>query len=148
MENLGGLENTEEKQTEEKVLDITEAKKKRKPFHYWTVGGRDYRLKLKASTIGKLENKYKKNMTNILLDDGIPPLSIMLTVIQAAMEPWEHNVSYTDVQKLYDKWAEEEGGNQTDLFSKTIIPLMAISGFFTQKQAEDILEELQENIQG
>lgn len=148
MENLGGLENTEEKQTEEKVLDITEAKKKRKPFHYWTVGGRDYRLKLKASTIGKLENKYKKNMTNILLDDGIPPLSIMLTVIQAAMEPWEHNVSYTDVQKLYDKWAEEEGGNQTDLFSKTIIPLMAISGFFTQKQAEDILEELQENLQG
>lgn len=148
MENLGGLENTEEKQAEEKVLDITEAKKKRKPFHYWTVGGRDYRLKLKASTIGKLENKYKKNMTNILLDDGIPPLSIMLTVIQAAMEPWEHNVSYTDVQKLYDKWAEEEGGNQTDLFSKTIIPLMAISGFFTQKQAEDILEELQENIQG
>lgn len=148
MENLGGLENTEEKQTEEKVLDINEAKKKRKPFHYWTVGGRDYRLKLKASTIGKLENKYKKNMTNILLDDGIPPLSIMLTVIQAAMEPWEHNVSYTDVQKLYDKWAEEEGGNQTDLFSKTIIPLMAISGFFTQKQAEDILEELQENLQG
>lgn len=148
MENLGGLENTEEKQTEEKVLDITEAKKKRKPFHYWTVGGRDYRLKLKASTIGKLENKYKKNMTNILLDDGIPPLSIMLTVIQAAMEPWEHNVSYTDVQKLYDKWAEEEGGNQTDLFSKTIIPLMAVSGFFTQKQAEDILEELQENPQG
>lgn len=148
MENLGGLENTEEKQTEEKVLDITEAKKKRKPFHYWTVGGRDYRLKLKASTIGKLENKYKKNMTNILLDDGIPPLSIMLTVIQAAMEPWEHNVSYTDVQKLYDKWAEEEGGNQTDLFSKTIIPLMAVSGFFTQKQAEDILEELQENLQG
>ncbi len=148
MENLGGLENTEEKQTEEKVLDINEAKKKRKPFHYWTVGGRDYRLKLKASTIGKLENKYKKNMTNILLDDGIPPLSIMLTVIQAAMEPWEHNVSYTDVQKLYDKWAEEEGGNQTDLFSKTIIPLMAVSGFFTQKQAEDILEELQENLQG
>ncbi len=143
MDNIGGLENTpEEKTIEKKTVDFSEEKKKRRPFHYWTVGGRDYRLKLKASAIGKLENKYRKNIMNVVLDDGTPPLSVMLTVIQAAMEPWEHNVSYTDVQKLYDKWEEEEDGNQTDLFTEVILPLMAVSGFFTPKQAQEIMEEL------
>lgn len=147
MDNIGGLENTtEEKTIESKTVDFDSERKKRKPFHCWTVGGRDYRLKLKASAIGKLENKYRKNIMNVVLDDGTPPLSVMLTVIQAAMEPWEHGVSYADIQKLYDKWEEEEGGNQIDLFTDVILPLMAVSGFFTPKQAEEILEELKGSI--
>ena len=56
MESLGGLNDVSEKDEmkEEKVVNLDEEKKKRKPFWYWTVKGRDYRLKLKASTIGKL----------------------------------------------------------------------------------------------
>ena len=72
MSDIGGLDTVEET-TEEKVVEMTE-KKERKPFHYWTVNGRDYRLKLKASTIGKLENKYRQNILNML--DDIPPLSV------------------------------------------------------------------------
>lgn len=139
MNNLGGFDEEirDEEVTEKKVVDLTEERKKRKPFHYWTVGGREYRLKLKASTIGKLENKYQKNILNMI--DDMPTLSVMLTIIQAAMEPWEHGIDYVDVQKLYDKWTEEDG-NQTDLFSKVIIPIMAVSGFFPEKQAVAILE--------
>ena len=122
MSDIGGLDTVEET-TEEKVVEMTE-KKERKPFHYWTVNGRDYRLKLN------------------MLDD-IPPLSVMLTIIQAAMEPWEHGLSYTKVQNLYDYWADEEGGNQTDLYSKIIIPTLAVSGFFTQEQADVLVEEMQ-----
>ena len=77
-----------------------------------------------------------------MLDD-IPPLSVMLTIIQAAMEPWEHGMSYTKVQNLYDYWADKEGGNQTDLYSKVIIPTLAVSGFFTQEQADVLVEEMQ-----
>lgn len=139
MSDIGGLDTVEET-TEEKVVEMTE-KKERKPFHYWTVNGRDYRLKLKASTINKLENKYRQNILNML--DDIPPLSVMLTIIQAAMEPWEHGMSYTKVQNLYDYWADKEGGNQTDLYSKVIIPTLAVSGFFTQEQADVLVEEMQ-----
>lgn len=137
MENIGGLEEINET-TEEKVVNMEE--KKRPPFHYWTVGGREYRLKLKATTINKLENKYRQNLMNMI--DEIPPLSVMLTIIQAAMEPWEHGLSYPKVQNLYDSWTEE-GGNQTDLFTKVIIPTMAVSGFFTPEQADLIVEEIQ-----
>ena len=137
MENIGGLEEMNET-TEEKVVNMEE--KKRSPFHYWTVGGREYRLKLKATTINKLENKYSQNLMNMI--DEIPPLSVMLTIIQAAMEPWEHGLSYPKVQNLYDSWTEE-GGNQMDLFTKVIIPTMAVSGFFTPEQADLIAEEIQ-----
>ena len=52
MESLGGLNDVSEKDEmkEEKVVNLNEEKKKRKPFWYWTVKDRDYRLKLKAST--------------------------------------------------------------------------------------------------
>ena len=57
------------------------------------------------------------------------------------MEPWEHGISYPDVMKLYDAWTEK-GGNQTDLFKDIIIPTLVVSGFFPEKQAQSILEEL------
>lgn len=139
MEKLGGLDGANET-TEEKVIEMEEKKEKRKPFHYWTVNGRDYKLKLKASTIGKLENKYRQNIMNMV--DDIPPLSVMLTIVQAAMEPWEHGMNYLKVQDLYDIWTEEEGGNQSDLYTKVILPTLAVSGFFTQEQADMLTEEI------
>ena len=39
---IGGLDEETKTQEETKVVDLNEEKKKRKPFHYWTVGGRDY----------------------------------------------------------------------------------------------------------
>lgn len=139
MEKLGGLDGANET-TEEKVIEMEEKKEKRKPFHYWTVNGRDYKLKLKASTIGKLENKYRQNIMNMV--DDIPPLSVMLTIVQAAMEPWEHGMNYLKVQDLYDIWTEEEGGNQSDLYTKVILPTLAVSVFFTQEQADMLTEEI------
>ena len=133
-ENLGGLD--EVKETEEKVVEI---EKKRKPFHYWTVAGRDYKLKLQAGSIERGENKYHQNIMKIAAD--IPPLSVMLTIIQAAMENWEHNMSYTKIKKLYDTWTEE-GGDQFSLYTKIIIPTLVVSGFFPAEQVEDIEEEM------
>lgn len=99
---LGGLDEEKQVQKEaeetEKVVNLDEEKKRRKPFCYWTVGGKDYRLKLKAANVEKLENKYKCNIMHMI--DDLPPLSVMLTIIQAAMQSWEHGVKYTDVQNL------------------------------------------------
>ena len=86
---------------------------------------------------------WAEDVTILNMLDDIPPLSVMLTIIQAAMEPWEHGMSYTKVQNLYDYWADKEGGNQTDLYSKVIIPTLAVSGFFTQEQADVLVEEMQ-----
>ena len=141
--NLGGLD--EDIQEEKKVVSFEEVKNTRKPFHYWKVGDREYQLKLKTSMILKLENKYRCNISTLSVGDEIPPLAVMLTVIHAAMSPWEHNISYVDVQKIYDKWTEDEG-NQYMLYTKVVIPLMAVSGFFTEKQAKTLIDAVEENL--
>lgn len=130
--------NTERK---EECVSGLEQKPKRKAFQFWEVGGRQYKLKLTTPMIEMLEKKYKTNIMNLIMMDSMPPLSVMLTVAQAAIAPWEHGISYNDVTKLYDKWTEE-GGDQQTFLAQIIIPTMAVSGFFTENQAEELMENL------
>ncbi|MBU9724441.1 DUF6096 family protein [Diplocloster modestus] len=143
MGKLQGLDEEVIQEKEENVVSYEEAKTKRRPFHYWKIGEREYKLKLTTAMIGKLENKYRTNMLTLVSEDNIPPLSIMLTILQAAMAPWEHGKSYADVQKLYDRWIED-GGNQMLLFTGILMPTLAVSGFFTEKQAAAMLESLKD----
>lgn len=138
MSELCGID--EEKQEENKEV-ISIEKEKRKMFTYWEVGGEEYKLKLTTAMICKLEEKYKMNLLNIL--DNIPPLSVMLTIVQAAMTPWQHNIKIKDVQDLYDTYVAEGGGQMT-LFTNVIMQVMAVSGFFTKNQTEDLLKSLAE----
>ena len=128
---------------EEKVVDFGEAKKRRKAFHIWTVGDNEYKLKLRASITCKLEEKYKRNLLDIVSAGSFPPLNVMLTIIQAAMLPWHHGIKYKEVQDIYERYVEE-GGSQTDLVSNVLMPTLVVSGFFTPDQAESMEEKLQE----
>ena len=61
-----GLDDIAEDITEEKpgLEAVNETQQiKRKPFVLWTVAGIDYKLKLTASSICKLEQKYKRNLS-------------------------------------------------------------------------------------
>lgn len=134
----------EENQDSEKVIGLDE-KKKRKPFAYWTVGGREYRLKLDTSTIVKLEEKFKRNLLDFLPSKGmaLPPLAIMLTITQAAMKKWEHGITYEDVQKLFDKYCEE-GGTQMTFLLDVLMPIYQVSGFFSENQMETMNDKIQD----
>lgn len=118
-----------------------EEKKKRKPFAYWTVGGRDYKLKLNTSTIVKLEEKFKRNLLDLL--NGVPPLSVMLTITQAAMKEWEHGIKYADVQRLFDQYCDE-GGTQLTFVTDVLMEIYKVSGFFSESQSEAMDEKIQE----
>ncbi len=119
----------------------TEKKPERRPFHIWTVGGKDHKLKLTTQMIGALERKYRTNVLNLITADGLPPLSVMLTTVQAAAAPWEHGLGYRQVEAIYDQWCNE-GGNQMELLSQVVMPTMVVSGFFTQKQGDSIMADL------
>lgn len=125
----------------EEAGGVGEKKPKRRPFHTWTVSGQDYKLKLTTQMIETLERKYRTNVLNLITAEGLPQLSVMLTVIQAAASPWNHGMSYERVQKLYDAWCEE-GGSQIDLLSKVMMPVMVVSGFFTEEQGDSIMADL------
>lgn len=141
---LGLTEETSDKgSVTHNISEFREPKKVKKPFHFWNVGGEEYRLKLTTQMVIKLEDKYRCNLLNILSSDGMPRLSVMLVVIQAAMEPWRHGTKYKTVQDIYNQYLEE-GGSQIKLLSGVVMPTMAVSGFFTESQAEDLMDKMSE----
>ena len=148
MEVTGGIDNElqqDEIQEKSKIISMVDEVPKRRPFHYWKVGDRELRLKLKSGMIEKVESKYRQNIMTLMTEgDGIPPLSYMLTVLQAAAVPWEHDISYNKIQNLYDKWMDEEGGSQMKLYTEIIMPTLAVSGFFTDAQAASLMENMKD----
>ncbi len=139
-----GLEETQNNSGADGITDIDEARKKvRKQFHYWKVGEQEYRLKLTTQMITKLEEKYRCNLLNIISADGMPRLGVMLTIIQAAMDPWHHGTKYKTVENIYDRYLSN-GGSQVKLLSDVIMPTMAVSGFFTENQAEELIDKMEE----
>lgn len=123
--------------------NIVEMKPKRKPFVVWTVGGEDYKLKLKSTEICQIESKMNIDLFEALTK-GKPPLHIMLIAIQGALQSMNHKMKIADVQNLYDQYVEE-GGTQLTLFTDIIMEILKVSGFFTKNQVE-IMEESLENV--
>ncbi len=124
------IETTEET---EKVVSMEE-KKKRKPWVEWEVGETTYKLVLSTANIMKVEEKYRTNIVNLISVDGLPRLSVMLTIVQASMLEYQHGIRSDKVTAIYEQYLRE-GGSQTDLLSDVIIPVMSASGFFTEAQA-------------
>jgi len=116
-------------------------KKKRPSFAVWTVGGEEYKLKLTTAVICQLEDKFKRNLLNLL--DGVPPLAVMLTITQGAMKTWNHGMKYADVQNLFDKYCEE-GGTQLTFMTDVLMEIYKVSGFFSEDQQAAMDEKLEE----
>jgi len=130
----------EESVAEETAID----KKKRAPFAYWNVGGREYKLKLTTAVICQLEDKFKCNLLNILSNSGgVPPLAIMLSITQGAMKSWEHGIKYLDIQAMFDKYCEE-GGTQLSFMADVLMPIYSVSGFFSEDQQTEMDRKLEE----
>ena len=150
MEKLYGLDEENEQMDCDEMDVVDDPKPKRRPFAYWKVGNKEYKLKLTTAQIRKLEDKYRRNLISLLLLRGeIPPLSIMLTVIQAAAAPWNNNVKYKHIEAAFDRYTED-GGTQLTLFTDVIVDgVMTVSGFFTPDQQEEMgekVKDIKENI--
>ena len=134
----------EELVTEKPAEEMMQIKpKKRAPYAIWSVGEKEYKLRLTAVDISKLEARYRRNLLLYLTDDGIPPVADMLTVIQASMRSFHHGMTFSVVQGLYDEYVDE-GGDQNKLMAEVLMPLLAVSGFFTQSQAEMLMKEMED----
>lgn len=145
-----GLDSNSEvkaSEVEKTVETVAEAEKpKRKFFYIWDVAGESYKLKLDSTMTCRLEEKFRQNLLNVISGDGLPPLGIMLTIIQAAMLKFQHGVAIEKVQKIYDAYVEE-GGSQMKLYSDVIMGIMAVSGFFTTDQVEMLENKIKASTQ-
>ena len=143
MEFTVGIENTAsaDDQTPDNVIPFET--KTRPVWVDWVVGGTTYKLKLTSDAIVKLEGKYKKNLLTLIMEDSLPPLVVVLSITQAALQKFHHGIDSYKVQELFDQYLEE-GGDQTAYLSKIIFPLLHSSGFFTDSQMEILTKEIED----
>ncbi|MCI6276839.1 MAG: DUF6096 family protein [Clostridium sp.] len=117
----------------------------RKQFAKWKVGEEEFNLKLKTSTLCELEEKLGTSLMNVLGNGNMPALKVMLTIVHYAIKDYNSNIKFKDVQDLFDKYIDE-GGSQLEFFSKTIMDIYKVSGFFTEAQT-NMMEENQEKVE-
>lgn len=112
------------------------------PYAEWTVGDETYKLKLTTSDICKLEEMFNTSLLN-LIGNGAPALSVMLKITHQAMTKFHHGKKLKDVQELFDQYSEE-GGSHTSFMTDVFLPIYQASGFFSQAQAEQMEENLED----
>lgn len=132
-----------ETKNEEAIVEFPDEQQRKKGYYYWEVGGQTYMLKLTTAHIERLENKFKGALMNVVIDGDIPPLSVMLDIVHAAMQPMNHKMSRDKVVEIYDRYVED-GGSQMELYSNVIMGICGVSGFFPQKLAQKNQQEIQE----
>lgn len=112
-------------------------------YHEWSIDGQTYKLKLRSADITKLEQKFNDSLLNAVLDKGIPPVGVMTTIIQAAMQKFQHGIKIKTIEDLYDSYIDA-GHTQIDLLREVIYPLMGDAGFFTKAQLDLMTKEMAE----
>lgn len=116
---------------------------KRIPYAVWKVGDEEYKLKLTTAAVTKLEQEFKTNLLNILMNQSMPSLFVMLKITHAAMQKFNHGIKEKEVQELFDQYLED-GGSQTEFLTDVILPTFQASGFFSVGMEEQMKDQLLE----
>lgn len=116
---------------------------KRIPYAVWKVGDEEYKLKLTTVAVTKLEQEFKTNLLNILMNQSMPSLFVMLKITHAAMQKFNHGIKEKEVQELFDQYLED-GGSQTEFLTDVILPTFQASGFFSVGMEEQMKDQLLE----
>ena len=117
--------------------------KTRRPYVLWCVRAQEYRLKLTTGVIRKLEQGFGKSLLAAVMDEGIPSVDVLSTMLQAALQKFHHGMKSYAVDELLDNYFED-GGNQMELLQTVIYPLMHDAGFFTEAQMDLLTKEMSE----
>lgn len=143
----GGIDDTLDRiEAEDLPAPVDKAdpvKPVRRPFITWAVKGRDYQLKLTSATIMQLEQKFKCSLLDAVMEQGLPPINTVLTVLQAGMQKFQHGITSYKVGDLLDTYFDE-GHSQIELLRDVIYPLMGDAGFFTEAQLKALTTEMQD----
>lgn len=125
--------------------DITATKQTQapRPFVVWVVDGTEHRLKLTTAWIQRLEQQFGKSLMLAVTEDGIPAMSVIMPILQAALQKYNHGMKSNTVENMLDRYIE--GGKTIyDLLTEVLYPLMYDAGFFTKAMLEAMAADMAE----
>ena len=102
----------------------------------FNAGGKEYKLRLSTKNTVLLEKQLGCNPLSVFGDgDTIPTITVMVTILHAAMQQLQHNISLNDAFEIFDAWIED-GHAATD-FIPVILEIYKASGFIPKEGEEE-----------
>ena len=101
----------------------------------FNAGGKDYRLRLTTRDIVSLEKRIGCNPLAIFGDgDTLPTITIMVFILHASLQTYEHGLTLDDAYKVFDAWLAD-GHTMTD-FIQVIVDIFKASGLIKDDRSE------------
>ena len=93
----------------------------------FTAGNKDYKLRLNTRGVIALEKQLGCNPLAIFGNgDTIPTVTVMVAILHASLQQYNHGISMNDAFDLFDAWLED--GHSTVDFVPIILEIYKASG--------------------
>ena len=93
----------------------------------FTAGNKDYKLRLNTRGVVALEKQLGCNPLAIFGNgDTIPTVTIMVAILHASLQQYNHGISSNDAYDIFDAWLED--GHSTVDFVNIILEIYKASG--------------------
>lgn len=98
-----------------------------------------YKLRLNTRNVVELEKKLGCNPIMVfgMNGDVIPTVSVMVTILHASLQTFNHGISLTDAYDIFDAYLED--GHTSIDFIKVIMEIYKASGIIP-REAEEVNE--------
>lgn len=105
----------------------------------FTAGNKDYKLRLNTRNTILLEKQLGCNPLSIFGDgETIPTITIMVAVLHASLQQYNHGINLNDAYDIFDTWLEE--GHATTDFIPVILEIYKASGIIPKDEEVKELE--------
>ena len=94
----------------------------------FVAGDKTYKLRMNTRSVVALERQLGCNPLAIFGDEGnsIPTVEVMVAILHASLQQYNHGVSINDAYDIFDNWLEE--GHDTVEFINIILEIYKASG--------------------
>lgn len=99
---------------------------------------KEYRARLSGKMCVELEKRLGGNPLNVFtrVAEGseVPSLTVLLTILHASLQTYEHGISMDDIYDIYDNYIDD-GHTMMDLIP-LIMDIFKSSGFFVEDKEQ------------
>ena len=104
-------------------------------YYDFSAGNKEYKLRLNTRNIVGLEKKIGCNPLAIFgKGDTIPTVSVMVAVLHASLQQYQHNITLEDAYDIFDAYLAD-GHSSTDFISD-IVDIYKVSGIINENVIE------------
>ena len=104
----------------------------------FSAGNKDYKLRLNTRAIVLLERQLGCNPLAIFgaNNDTIPTITVMVSVLHAALQQYNHGIGLNEAYDIFDAWLSEE--HATTDFIPIILDIYKASGIIPKEKEEEL----------